>query len=252
MIQVQAHRGASGYAPENTLASFQMAVDMKADGIECDIHLSKDGVFVVCHDETIDRTSDGTGRIADMTYEEIAKHNFSGKFHPHYFHGNAQTAPTLQQMLDVVKDMKVINIEVKEFAGDEDAALNKFYEILAGYGIVDRVIVSSFNVGILKRLKALHGDVFTGYLYHPGVKSDTYKVYPWEVAVQTALDHNCDAIHPEIGSLTREVVEDAHAHGLKVNCWTANTREMVEKAMAIGCDGVITNYPDWALLAAGR
>ena len=80
MIQVQAHRGASGYAPENTLASFQMAVDMKADGIECDIHLSKDGVFVVCHDETIDRTSDGTGRIADMTYEEIAKHNFSGKF----------------------------------------------------------------------------------------------------------------------------------------------------------------------------
>ena len=225
MIMVQAHRGASGYAPENTLASFQMAVDMKADGIECDIHLSKDGVFVVCHDETIDRTSDGTGRIAEMTYE---------------------------QMLDVVKDMKVINIEVKAFAGDEEKALNDFYAILARYGIVDRVIVSSFNVGILKRLKALHGDVFTGYLYHPGVKSDLFECFPWEKAVQTALDHNCDAIHPEIGSLTREVVEDAHAHGLKVNCWTANKREMFEKAVAIGCDGIITNYPDWGLLALSR
>ena len=76
MTMVQAHRGASGYAPENTLAAFQMAVDMNADGIECDIHLSKDGVFVVCHDETIDRTSDGSGKINEMTYAEISKHNF--------------------------------------------------------------------------------------------------------------------------------------------------------------------------------
>lgn len=253
MVMVQAHRGASGYAPENTLDSFQMAVDMKADGIECDIHLSKDGVFVVCHDETIDRTSDGTGKIAEMTYAEISKHNFGCKFHPHYFRPERfLTAPTLEQMLDVVKDMKVINIEVKAFAGDEEKALNDFYAILEKYGIVDRVIVSSFNVGILKRLKALHGDVFTGYLYHPGVKSDVFECFPWEAAVQTALDHNCDAIHPEINSLTREVVDDAHAHGLKVNCWTANKREAVEKAMAIGCDGIITNYPDWGLLALGR
>ena len=253
MTMVQAHRGASGYAPENTLAAFQMAVDMNADGIECDIHLSKDGVFVVCHDETIDRTSDGSGKINEMTYAEISKHNFGCKFHPHYFSAeNFLTAPTLEQMLDVVKDMRVINIEVKEFAGDEAKALNDFYAILEKYGIIDRVIVSSFNVGLLKRLKALHPDLFTGYLYHPGVKSDTYECFPWEVAVQTALDHNCNAIHPEIKSLTKEVVYDAHAHGLKVNCWTANNREMVEKAIEIGCDGLISNYPDWGLKAVGR
>lgn len=252
MIMVQAHRGASGYAPENTLASFKMAVEMNADGIECDIHLSKDGVFVVCHDETIDRTSNGSGRIPEMTYEEISKYNFCCKFHPHYFFGGGETAPTLEQMLDVVKDMKVINIEVKEFAGDETAALEKFYGILKKYGILDRVIVSSFNVGLLKRLKALHGDVFTGYLYFPGFKTEAFKCPSGEEAVQIALDHNCDAIHPEIKSLTKEVVDDAHAHGLKVNCWTANTRETVEKAKAIGCDGIITNYPDWGLLATGR
>ena len=164
MIMVQAHRGASGYAPENTLTSFRMSVEMQADGIECDIHLSKDGVFVVCHDETIDRTSDGTGKINEMTYNEISKHNFCCRFHPHYFHGEGETAPTLEQMLDVVKGMKVINIEIKEFSEDEAAALEKFYTILKKYDIIDRVIVSSFNVGILKRLKALHGDIFTKYL----------------------------------------------------------------------------------------
>jgi len=247
MMMVQAHRGASGYAPENTLAAFQMAVDMKADGIECDIHLSSDGVFVVCHDETIDRTSNGTGKIAEMTYEEITKYNFGCKFHPHYFNPeNALTAPTLEQMLDIVKVMKVINIEVKEFAGDEDKALNDFYAILEKYGVVERVIVSSFNAGILKRLKELHSDIFTGFLYHPkaGVDHKTY--------LQTALDINSNAIHPEIATLTQEDVDAAHGHGLKVNIWTANTREMVDKAKALGCDGIITNYPDWALLGVGR
>jgi len=253
MIQVQAHRGASGYAPENTLAAFQMAVDMKANGIECDIHLSNDGVFVVCHDETIDRTSNGTGKIAEMSYDEITKYNFGCKFHPHYFKAeNFMTAPTLQQMLDIVKVLEVINIEVKAFAGDEDKALNDFYAILKEYGIIEKTIVSSFNVGILKRLKELHDDVFTGYLYAPDHQVSEYKCYPFDQAVQTALDHNCNAIHPEIKSLTQEVVDDAHAHGLKVNCWTANTLEMVEKAKAIGCDGVISNYPDWALYCAQR
>ncbi|MBQ3231556.1 MAG: glycerophosphodiester phosphodiesterase, partial [Clostridia bacterium] len=78
-IQVQAHRGASGYAPENTLPAFQMAVDMNADGIECDIHFSKDGHFIVCHDETVDRTSNGTGIISEMTLDEIKALDFGKK-----------------------------------------------------------------------------------------------------------------------------------------------------------------------------
>lgn len=251
MIKVQAHRGASGYAPENTLAAFRTAVEMNADGIECDIHLSRDNVFVVCHDETIDRTSDGSGKIAEMDYADIAQYNFSGRYTSKYTE-DVRTAPTLEQMLDIVREMRVINIEVKAFAGDEERALNAFYDILKRYDVVERVIVSSFNVGLLKRLKALHGDLFTAYLYHIGVKSDRYETFPAERAVQTALEHHCDAIHPEIGGLTKETVEEAHAHGIKVNCWTTNSRKSVEKAIALGCDGVITNYPDWALLALGR
>ena len=81
---IQAHRGASAYAPENTLPAFQMAVDMGADGIECDIHLTKDGHYLVCHDHTIDRTSTGTGEIASMELSEIKSYDFGVKFSEEY------------------------------------------------------------------------------------------------------------------------------------------------------------------------
>lgn len=163
-IQVQAHRGASGYAPENTLPAFQLAVDMNADGIECDIHFSKDEHFIVCHDETVDRTSNGTGTISEMTLAEIKALDFGSKFDAKFA---GTTAPTLEEMLDVVKGMNVINIEIKEFGKgrDEEAILNKFYDILVSYGIVEKVIVSSFDARLLKHLKDLHNDVYTCYLY---------------------------------------------------------------------------------------
>ncbi|MCQ2437635.1 MAG: hypothetical protein MJ099_04500 [Clostridia bacterium] len=252
MIQVMAHRGSSGYAPENTLQAFRLAVSMKADGIECDIHRSADGVFVVCHDDTIDRTSDGTGRIAEMTYEAITKHNFSCHCDPAFEYKAPETAPTLEQMLDVVKDMDPINIEIKEFFGDETAALNAFYDILKQYGIIKQVIVSSFNVDLLKRLKDLHSDLYTGYLYNIGQKKKSFPIYPAERSVETAVERSCNAIHPKIDDLTKEIVDDAHNHGLDVNVWTVNTPEAIQKAIDLGVDGIITNYPDRVLAVLGR
>ena len=96
-VMIQAHRGASAYAPENTLPSFQLAVDMGADGIECDIHLSKDGRFIVCHDDKVDRTSNGTGSISDLTLAEIKALDFGAKFDAKFA---GTSAPTLEEMLD--------------------------------------------------------------------------------------------------------------------------------------------------------
>lgn len=239
-IQVQAHRGASGYAPENTLPAFQMAVDMNADGIECDIHLSKDGHFIVCHDETVDRTSNGTGLISEMTLDEIKALDFGKKFDEKYA---GTTAPTLEEMLDVVKGMNVINIEIKEFGKDrdEEAILHKFYEILASYGIVDRVIVSSFDARLLKHLKTLHGDVYTCFLYGKLKRSAYY-----------SQKLGCDAIHPYFGHLSHHTVRSAHKRSMKVNAWTANSADEISKVIALGCDGVITNYPDRAIEIAEK
>lgn len=239
-IQVQAHRGASGYAPENTLPAFQMAVDMKADGIECDIHYSKDGHFIVCHDETVDRTSDGTGLISEMTLDEIKALDFGSKFDAKFA---GVTAPTLEEMLDVVKNMNVINIEIKEFGKgrDEEAILNQFYGILTSYGIVDRVIVSSFDARLLKHLKDLHEDMYTCFLYGKMEKSAAY-----------SKSLGCDAIHPYFGAgyLTSATVKSAHRRAMKVNAWTANTDKEIRRCVKLGCDGVITNYPDIAIRIA--
>ena len=254
MIKIHAHRGASGYMPENTLLSFQMAVDLGSNGIECDIHRTADGQLLVCHDATIDRTSDGTGAIKDMTLEEIQRHDFTKKF---YGRNPFATAPTLQQMLDVVKDMDPINIEIKEFAGHEREVFDLFHSILTEYGCIPRVIVSSFNVTLLCRLKEAYPDLKTGYLYHPMIekfmKSSAapapFELFPSDQAVQTALAQRCDAIHPPIDVLDQATVDDAHAHGLQVNVWTCNTLDQVRKSIALGVDGIITNYPDWVRFA---
>lgn len=239
-IKVQAHRGASGYAPENTLPAFQLAVDMKADGIECDIHYSRDGHFIVCHDETVDRTSNGTGTISEMTLSEIKELDFGKKFDEKFA---GTTAPTLEEMLDVVKVMDVINIEIKEFGKDrdEEAILHKFYSILSAYGILDKVIVSSFDARLLKHLKDLHGDVYTCYLYGKQKKSAAF-----------SQKLGCSAIHPHfgVGKLCTMTVRSAHRRGMKVNAWTANTEKDIRRVIKLGCDGVITNYPDVAISIA--
>lgn len=239
-IQVQAHRGASGYAPENTLPAFQLAVDMKADGIECDIHYSRDGHFIVCHDDTVDRTSNGTGMISEMTLDEIKALDFGKKFDEKFA---GTTAPTLEEMLDVVKGMNVINIEIKEFGADrdEEAILHKFYEILLSCGVIGRVIVSSFDARLLKHLKELHEDVYTCYLYGKQKKTAAY-----------SRKLGCSAIHPYfgVGYLTTMTVRSAHRRNMKVNAWTANTEKEIRRCVKLGCDGVITNYPDIAVKIA--
>lgn len=260
MIKIHAHRGASGYYPENTLPAFQLAKDMKSDGIECDIHLTADGKFIVCHDTTIDRTANGTGKICDMTVEEIQSHDFGSKVY--YNKQPGATAPTLEEMLDIVHDMDPINIEVKAFAGDEAKALNDFYDILVKYDCVERVLVSSFNVTLLGRLKALHPDLKTGYLYSANTYKrmsamdpadpEWYQAFPIEDDIKTAHEQKCDAIHPPLSLMTKEKVDAIHAAGLAVNVWTVNTRADVLRAIEIGVDGIITNYPDWALATLDR
>ncbi len=232
---IQAHRGASAYAPENTLPAFQLAVDMSADGIECDIHMTKDGRFLVCHDHTVDRTSNGSGKIAEMTLDEIKALDFGAKFSQEFA---GTKAPTLEEMLEVVRVMKVINIEIKRFEhpmGQEKAS-DLFYEILKSFSILDRVIVSSFDAEALKVLKKRHPHVVTCLLYDKLTEP-----------ARKAQRIGCGAIHPLYTYLKRATVLSAHRRGMKVNCWTPNDEDEIAYMIKMGCDGVITNYPDRAV-----
>ena len=183
-IKVWAHRGASGYAPENTMDAFQKAIEMKADGIELDVHLTEDGEVVVIHDEVLDRVSDGTGRVQDFTCNELKKFNFN-KLHPKY---EKEEIPTLEEVYQLIKPTDLtINVEIKTgivfYPGIEERVL----ELTERLGMKERVIYSSFNHYTIRKIKESEPQAKTGMLYEDGIID--------------AVDYACDvvkadALHP--------------------------------------------------------
>ena len=176
--KVWAHRGASGYAPENTLDAFQKAVEMGADGIELDVQMTKDSELVVIHDETIDRVSNGKGWVKDYTYEELKKINFN-KTHLEY---TKEEIPTLEQVYRLIKPTNLtINVEIKTgivfYPGIEERVL----ELTERLGMKERVIYSSFNHYTIRKIKELDPQAKTGMLYEDGIID--------------AVDYACEKYH---------------------------------------------------------
>ena len=162
MTKVFAHRGASGYAPENTLQAFQLAQEQGADGIELDVQLTKDGEVVVIHDETIDRTSTGKGYVRDYTLAELKKFSF----HNHMEKYKGVKIPTLREVLELVKPGKMeVNIELKTGIFWYPDIEEKTMKIVKEAGMEDRVIYSSFNHYSVQKVRSLDEKAETAYLY---------------------------------------------------------------------------------------
>lgn len=230
---VWAHRGAFGYAPENTMPAFQMAIDMKADGIELDVHFSKDGKIVVIHDETIDRTSNGQGKVTDYTYEELLAFDFGIKTDAKY---KGTKIPTLAEVYELFAPTNLtINIEIKT----SDPAMPAALDALAKeYGIEDRVLYSSFNHEQIARMQRVNPDAFIAPLYSFNM------VKAWDYCKNIPAQ----ASHPNKNqiSLYPEYVEECHKLGIRVHPWTVNSEEDMRFLVEQGCDALITNYPDIA------
>ena len=230
---VWAHRGAFGYAPENTMPAFQMAIDMKADGIELDVHFSKDGKIVVIHDETIDRTSNGQGKVTDYTYEELLAFDFGIKTDAKY---KGTKIPTLAEVYELFAPTNLtINIEIKT----SDPAMPAALDALAKeYGIEDRVLYSSFNHEQIARIQRVNPDVFIAPLYSFNM------VKAWDYCKNIPAQ----ASHPNKNqiSLYPEYVEECHKLGIRVHPWTVNSEDDMRFLVEQGCDALITNYPDIA------
>ena len=157
--KVWAHRGASGYAPENTLDAFQKAVEMGADGIELDVQMTKDGELVVIHDETIDRVSNGKGWVKDYTYEELKKFNFN-KTHLEY---TKEEIPTLEQVYLLIKPTNLtINVEIKTGIVFYPGIEGRVLELTERLGMKERVIYSSFNHYTIRKIKESDSQAKTG------------------------------------------------------------------------------------------
>lgn len=234
-IKICAHRGASGYAPENTLEAFQLAMEQGADGVELDVHLTRDGELFVAHDETIDRVSDGSGLIAEQSLAALKKFNFN-KVHPEY--ENAK-APTLKEVYELLKKSgMVINVELKNNINPYPCMEEKCLELAAKMGMEDKIVYSSFNHLSMLKVKELKEDSYCGLLF------DCVLIRPWRYA----KDQGMNAIHPPYQHILflPDYCLKAHKAGIQVNTWTVNSEREMKRVIEAGADMLITNYPDRA------
>ncbi len=238
MPLVLAHRGANKVAPQNTLPAFLKAIQFNADGIETDVHLCKDGEIVICHNYTVDATSNGKGSIDEMTFAELRQLDF-GSYFSNDFKG--VTLPTLAELLSLVKNMNLINIEIKAPQKDNDL-VKRVVEEVHKFGIEKNSIISCFDPECIREVKEIDKNLKTGLLYENDELGN--EIMTFGVA-KYCQQLKADAAHPEHILMTEELVKDLHNNGIKVNPWTVNLKEDIIKYTSWGCDALITDIPDF-------
>ena len=232
---VWGHRGAASCAPENTLESFALAQSQGADGIELDIQLTRDGQIVVCHDETLERVSNGSGNVKDHTLSELKVLVFN-KTHPEY---PGARIPTLQEVYELVKPGRMlVNVELKTGIFHYDGIVDKVLDLTAAAGMEDRVVYSSFNHHTLVELKKKNPQVKTGLLY----SDEAIDVHSYAKKVVGA-----DALHPALYHMQDlTYVRKAHSLGLATRVWTVDEEIYIKMLLQMGVEGIITNRPGLA------
>ncbi len=226
-----AHRGASQYRPENTLAAFRYAFELGADGIEIDVQLSKDNVPVVYHDWSFDRITGKKELVTEMNSAEIKKLN-AGSFFSDEFRG--EQIPFLDETLAIVPEGKVINIEIKKTAFEERNIEEKVVDMIYKAGLADRVIISSFNHYSLLKVKEIDPSVKRALLF------SSMPVNP----VSYAEKFECYSFHPSFVYVNKTDVDALKSRGVRIYPWVVDLRHYAEKLFEMGVDGIITNIPD--------
>lgn len=212
------HRGAKAYEPENTLRSFKYAIDLGVDAVELDVRKTKDNQLVVIHNADVDKTTDGSGSVSDLTLEEIKR----------LVTDKGEQIPTLREVLDLVGGKVKVLIELKE-PGVEETVLGLVHE----KGLVDDVVIISFNEDVLRKVRELDDKVATGLIYVRHKKP-----------IQTALSLKAKYLLPLYSFTHSADIKKAHENGLKVIVWTINREEEVAEYKKKGIDGIASDRPD--------
>lgn len=221
------HRGGTAAYPENTLINFKKAVELGADGVEFDVQLTQDGEVVVIHDEQIDRTMTGSGLVKDYNLEELKKMSAGQTFNDQF---KGEKIPTLREVLEVVKDLEVINIELKNYLPYPKLE-EKVIKLVDEFKIREKVIISSFNHYSLQKIQKLQPEIKTGALLMAKI------INPVDYAFKRAFD----ALHLHFLTAEQEVIDKAHFMGMKVNVYTVNNPQYFVELKARNVDGIITD-----------
>jgi glycerophosphoryl diester phosphodiesterase len=231
---VIAHRGASAHAPENTLSAFDAAIHLKADMIEFDTKLSADEQVVIIHDQTVDRTTDGTGYVGDLPLAALKELDASTHF-PDFPH--KEPIPTLEEAIKTFRGKILFNIELSNYKSPLDSLPIKVAELILHFSIVDQVLVSSFHPLPLRRFHQLLPSVPIGFLAKRGLSGFLSRSRLGKALVPY------QALHPEKSDLSPNMVKSAQQSGMRVHPYVINEYDEIARLLSLGIDGIITDFP---------
>jgi len=228
-----AHRGASAYAPENTLAAFQKAVDLNSDAFELDAKLTRDGEIVIIHDQSVDRTTNGTGKVKKLPLEELRKLD-AGTFFSDEFAN--EKIPTLREVLERFSSQIMINIELTNYSSIFDGLAKKTATLVKSLGVEKSVFFSSFHPINLIITRKILPEVPVALLAVPGK-------YGWLARSNLMRWVSPQIVHPYYKDIDGDYIDDQHNHDRKVNIWTINDEMEMDRFIKAKIDGLITDDP---------
>ena len=230
---VIAHRGARDVAPENTLAAFQAALDADADGIELDVTRCATGEIVVIHDDTLDRTTNGSGPVAEVTFSSLRALDAGTWFAPQFA---GQRVPLLSEVLDLVGHQVRVNVEIKGRSWKDDGIEVEIAQMIRERGLGQEVVTSSFNPPALVRMRRAAPELQRGLLYAPNMPACLSPTW-------TRLLTRPEALHPYYAMMDTEAMHRARRQGHRVNVWTVNELEDMQAMIDLKVDAIITDHP---------
>ncbi len=228
------HRGAPTVAPENTLASFQKARQMGVDGVELDVMLSADGEVVVIHDDDVQRTTDGQGRVRDLTLAQLKALDAGSWFAPPFA---GERIPTLREVMAWAGDDILLNIELKSVSLRSDGLEERVIALVREQRLESRIVLSSFNPFALRRISELAPDLHTGLLYGSVLPVVLRRAWLRPLARPGAL-------HPQFQMVNEAYLRWAKRQGYRVNVWTPDETDEMQRLIAQRVDMIITDRPD--------
>ncbi|SFD52128.1 glycerophosphoryl diester phosphodiesterase [Lentibacillus persicus] len=233
--KIFAHRGASRHAPENTMDAFKLAYQQGADGIETDVHLTKDRVPVLMHDERVNRTTNGTGYIKDYTFSQLEKLDAGTWFSPHFA---GCRILQLDELLEWIRDKPLyLNIELKNNKIDYSHLESIVCERLSQYRLLHRTTLSMFNPLSIRRLQSLNQPDGLALLTSSRIKNPVW----------SANQAGANALHIKYARLSQKIVDACHRRDMAVRVYTVNKPKQIRRCFSTGCNGIFTDVPQVAV-----
>jgi glycerophosphoryl diester phosphodiesterase len=231
--RVIAHRGFSGAAPENTIAAVRAAIAVNADMVEIDVTLTSDGHVVVIHDETLDRTTNGSGEIFQFTLAELRELDAGSWFDPGFA---GEPIPTLDDVLDEVEGRILLNVEIKSEAVDR-GVVEKVAATIRKHGMINEVVISSFSPTALRQMRSEAPEIRTAVLYNK-------KFHQGRDAVDIVTDLGASVFNIKRQRLTRKMLQRCRQHDIPVGIYTVNKPRRMRSLVEKGVGAIFTDHPD--------